>query len=142
MKRVIFLGLVIALITGSCMQEKKSPIEGAWQLSYGKWTSLEQTFPDQLKGSDIKIWSTGYWIFAGQYKLDTLIQDNYGQGTYTLNGNQYEEKVAVHVSKAYVGKTVRMLIEIKNDTLIQKWPVDETWKLAEKYNIEKYTHLK
>jgi hypothetical protein len=36
----------------------------------------------------------------------------------------------------------RMIQEIKNDTLIQKWPVDENWKLAEKYSIEKYIRLK
>jgi hypothetical protein len=33
-------------------------------------------------------------------------------------------------------------MEIDNDTLIQKWPVDENWNLGDKYNIEKYIRLK
>ena len=43
MKRVIFLSLIILLIIGSCIQEKKSPIEGAWKLVYLKNRSMEET---------------------------------------------------------------------------------------------------
>jgi len=35
-----------------------------------------------------------------------------------------------------------MLMEINIDTIIQKWPVDENWKLADKYSVEKYVRLK
>jgi hypothetical protein len=35
MKRTVFLPLVILLIFGGCAQEKKSPVEGAWDLVYG-----------------------------------------------------------------------------------------------------------
>jgi hypothetical protein len=35
-----------------------------------------------------------------------------------------------------------MLMELKNDTLIQKWPVDENWNLQENYKIEKYVRIK
>jgi hypothetical protein len=35
-----------------------------------------------------------------------------------------------------------MIQEVENDTLIQKWPADENWKLAGKYSIEKYIRLR
>jgi hypothetical protein len=67
MKRVIFLSLVIALIIGSCTQEKKSPIVGAWQLVYAKNRSMEETFPAQVSGEEIKTFTKGHFTFVGQY---------------------------------------------------------------------------
>ena len=37
MKKVLFTYLVMALIIGGCAREKKSPIDGIWKLTYGKW---------------------------------------------------------------------------------------------------------
>jgi hypothetical protein len=70
-----------------------------------------------------------------------LTHDNYGGGTYTLKGDRYEENV-LYAGKAIMNRKVKMIQEIKNDTLIQKWPADENWKLGEKYSIEKYIRLK
>jgi len=69
---------------------------------------------------------------------------NYGWGTYKLSdGTHYEESIIKHNSFPEIeGTTIKMLIEIKNDTLIQRWPVDENWNLQKKYMIEKYIRLK
>jgi hypothetical protein len=40
------------------------------------------------------------------------------------------------------GSTIKMFIEVRNDTLIQRWPANENWQLAEKFNIEKYVRIK
>ena len=103
---------------------------------------IPQTFPDQVQGSQIKIWTTQHFAFAGQFKLDTVLQDNYGWGTYTLDGNKYSENVVLHASKSTIGQTVRILLEISNDTLTQKYSADENWKLPEKYSTEKYVRVK
>jgi hypothetical protein len=139
MKRAILLSMVIAIIIGGCTQEKKSPIEGAWKLVYGKWGS--SAFPANLTGTNIKIWTNDYFASAGQMKMDTTITDIYVGEKYTLDGNKYVEDITCHVSKGSVGEKVNILLEIKNDTLIQRWPVDETWKLTENYNTEKYLRL-
>ena len=91
MKRVIFLSLIIAMIIGSCTQEKKSPIEGAWQV-----ISWQRIAGDTLMwklgvdytGTEMKIWSGNYFNFVGRYvrNRDTTIIDNYGGGTYKLDG--------------------------------------------------------
>jgi len=142
MKKIVFFILIIILIIVSCAQETKSPIEGAWKLVYGKWTSFEQSFPDQIKGSSIKFWSKEHFAFDGQFKLDTTILDNYGWGTYVLNGEKYEENIILHADKPSIGTKVRLLVEIRNDTLIQRYPADENWELPEKYSTEKFIRVK
>ena len=141
MRRVIFLSLIIAMIIVSCTQEKKLPIEGAWKLVYGQRQSIEGTFPAQVMGSDIKIWSKDYFASVGQLKVDTIIYDAYVGGKYSLEGGRFTEEILYHAMKSSVGTKARLLLEIRNDTLIQRWPVDESWKLQEKYNTEKYIRL-
>jgi len=142
MKRVIFLSLVIAMITGSCTQEKKSPIEGAWQLVYAKNRSMEETFPAQISGEQVKMFIKGHLTWVGQFKLpmDTAILYDYGLGTYTLDGNKFIENVKIHAQISAIG-TKKMILEIRNDTLIQMYPTDESFNLPEKYNIMKYIRL-
>ena len=142
MKKIIFLSLIIPLIIGSCAKEEKSPIEGTWEIVYFSSPELPQTFPAQVQGSQIKIFTKEHFVFAGQFNLDTVWQDNYGWGTYTLDGNKYSENVVLHASKPTMGQTVRILVEVRNDTLTQSYPTDENWNLPEKYSIEKYVRVK
>jgi hypothetical protein len=141
MKKSIYLGLIITLITGSCAQEKKSPIEGTWKLAYGKWTMYRQTFPDQIKGVSLRIYSNGYYVFSGHLEGDTISGSPSGAGSYTLNGDKFEELILSRSGKSRIGTKIKFLLEVRNDTLIQRWPVDENWKLAEEYNIEKYIRV-
>ena len=148
MKKSLVLGVIIMLIIGSCAQEEKppvtvekSPLEGAWKLVYGYARSYDLSFPDQVEGGQIKFWSKDHFAFAGLYDLDTLVMNSLGGGTYTLDGDRCEEHIKYHCSEASIGRTYRILIEIRNDTLIQKWPADENWMLPEQYSIEKYIRL-
>jgi hypothetical protein len=158
MRKVVFLSLVLVILFQGCAQEKKSPVEGIWKLISGYWyynDTLTYQFPGNMDIYHIKIFSDKNFTYVGHLRLDTLIQtgsvvplsrdtlthDNYGGGTFTLKGDRYEENV-LYAGKAILGRKVKMILEVKNDTLIQKWPADEKWKLAEKYSIEKYIRLK
>jgi hypothetical protein len=145
MKASIFLFSLMLLFIISCTQPAKSPIEGSWQLVSGKWMdgdSLLGEFPGKFTVSDIKMWSKGHFLFVGQFKSDTTIMDNYGGGTYKIEGNQYEETLQFHVWKSAVGTTVKMLVEIKNDTLIQTWPVGANGQVDKNnFSQEKYIRL-
>jgi hypothetical protein len=143
MKKTIFLSLIIAMIIGSCTQEKKSPIEGAWQLVYAKNRSMEETFPAQFSGEQVKMFINGHITWVGQFKLptDTLFQSDYGLGTYTLDGNKFIENTTIHFQNSAIGSK-KMIMEIRNDTLIQMYPTDENFNLAEKHHIMKYVRLK
>lgn len=140
MKKTFLLGLVITLIIGSCTKEVKSPIEGTWDLVYGNWALMEKTYPADIGGGQIKMYSKGYFTHVGQFKLDTVI-DNHGCGSYTLDGNKFEEKIIYRYDGTGQGKIKRLLVDVENDTLILRWPVNENWKLADKFNTEKYIRL-
>jgi hypothetical protein len=139
---------MIFLIISSCGgKEAKSPEIGAWQLHYSKRVAADTVAFEVvgfISGSEIKAWSGKNFISVGQFKQDTVYNDMYSGGSYTLNGNLYEETVLYHTNKANIGKTVKMLLGIKGDTLIQTWPVDKDGKLIDKnyYYIEKFIRVK
>jgi hypothetical protein len=144
MKRAIFISLIVLFISGCCTQEKKLPIEGGWRLVSASFPSSDLIFPDNLNGAGVKTWTSGTFVFAGKYQMDTTTVNNYGWGTYKLTeGNKYEESIIYHhLSESSIGTTIKMFIEVRNDTLIQKWPVNDNWQLPEQYSIEKYVRLK
>jgi hypothetical protein len=146
MKKTIFLCLIIALIIGSCTQQLSKLPQGAWQLVQSQRVindSIVNMFPVKYSGSDIKMWSERNFLVVGQLKMDTTLIDNYVGGTYKLDGKKYEESILYHVNKKVIGQTVKMLLELKNDTLIQTYPVDDNGiPFKGSYYIEKYIRLK
>ena len=140
--------LMIFLIISSCgSKEVKNPEIGAWQLHYSKRVAADTVAFEVvgfISGSEIKVWSGKNFISVGQFKQDTVYRDMFSGGSYKLNGDQYEETILYHVNKANVGKTVKMLLGIKGDTLIQTWPVDKNGQLIDKhyYYIEKFIRVK
>ena len=132
------------LIIGCSTQEKKSPIEGGWKLVYASYPSSDFTFPINFTGAGVKTWTSGTFVFTGKYQMDTTIYNNYGWGTFKLSeGNKYEESIIYHhLSESSIGTSIKMFIEVRNDTLIQKWPLNDNWQLPAQYSIEKYVRLK
>lgn len=94
-------------------------------------------------GEQIKIWTNTHFSFIGSSTGDNGTKtDHYGGGTYTLSGNQYVENVKYNFNKSYEGTTVKMLLEIKGDTLIQTYPVDADGNIDENNHlVEKYVRL-
>jgi len=146
MIRILFCCLIITLGFGSCSQKKSLNIEGAWklvQLQTIKGDSAVIDFPGKSDMDIIKIWSGNHFMSVGRVKTDTTVWDLYGSGTFKRDGNKYEENVKVLFYKDWEGKTIKMLLEIKNDTLTQTFPVDENGKMEKEYaNIEKYVRIK
>jgi hypothetical protein len=145
MKANIIFNLMISIIMLGCTPQKTSPIEGTWKLVYGIWTSNDTVvyeFPGKLTGSQIKMWSKDYFVFAGRFKIDTAFSDNSGGGRYKLQGNRYEEDIQYHTETTAVGKTAKMLLEIRNDTLIQTWPLLDNGQIDKSnFDQEKYVRL-
>jgi len=147
MKKIaIIIGTLFLLILIGCKQEPANPIEGAWNLIYVKNIandSVVSEFPRTYQGSDIKMWTKENWSFVSSYKQDTITWENYGGGTYTLNGTIYVENIIFHADKNLIGHKLRMLMTVKNDTLIQIWPVDEEGMVNKsECHVERYTRLK
>lgn len=143
---ITIITVMVSIIFLSCIQPQSKPIEGAWNLVYSQYIAegkLVEKFPGNYTGSDIKIWAKNYFIFVGRYKIDTTFVDNYGGGTYTLDKNHYQETVLYHIASHWVGTKPKMLLEVKGDSLIQTYPVDDNWQINKNnYTVEKYIKLK
>lgn len=145
MKKIIFLCLVIALIIGSCVQQKSKFPQGAWQLVYFQSVSSEGKtvmFPGEYTGSDIVLISERHFLSVGRFKRDTTNIDNYVGVSYTLEGNHLEETILYFPDPDMVDNKVKQIIELRNDTLIKSYPCDDNWELSKSgYTIEKYVRL-
>lgn len=145
MKSTLIYCLVIALIIGGCSQPKSLKIEGAWKLVYVIGIDGNKpyySFPGtDATEAQIRIWSKDHFSFVGILKYDTLHSDSFGGGTYKLKGNLLEETNLYHSWKDFVGKTLKLTVENKNDTLILTI-LDENGKLNKStYWLEKYVRL-
>lgn len=149
MKIKLIAGLMISIIFLSCNPNEKQhrKINGAWSLvyyrSYAKDTVIGRYIGKDVIGSQVKMWSDEHFVFAGQFKVGNKEIDNFGGGTYTLDGSAYIETIVYHTNKQWIGTQPKMLIEIKHDTLTQTWPVNDMWQVDKSnYTIEKYVRLK
>ncbi|MBN2481769.1 MAG: hypothetical protein JXB19_08520 [Bacteroidales bacterium] len=128
MKTLSLTGLMIAFIIGACATpEETSPLEGTWKLISHHYVSdtLTMDFPGNYDVDMIKMWSKEHFVFVGWYRNDTMEMDNFGGGTYMLEGTGYQEEILYHTAKDWIGTTMQMVMEIGNDTLVQTYPVDE-----------------
>ncbi|MDP3642181.1 MAG: hypothetical protein Q8S54_03210 [Bacteroidota bacterium] len=145
MKLNLIYCLFIALMIGGCSQPKSLKIEGDWKLVQYQTIngdSVINEFPGKRDLDVTKIWSGNHWVAVGRDKCDTIVVDWYGLGTYKLNGNKYEENVEILFYKPWEGKTIKMLMEMKSDTLIVNYPVDDKGQMDKDWAwIEKYVRL-
>jgi hypothetical protein len=145
MKTIPLCCLIITLGFCSCSQKKNLNIEGAWkQILHQTITgdSIVTDFPGKSDVDATKIWSGDHFMFVTRIKTDTLVEDNYGVGTFKLEGNKYEETISILGYKPWEGKTIKMKLEIKNDTLTQTYPVDDKGQMEKDWaNIEKYVRI-
>ena len=138
MKKIVFLSLFVILIIGSCTQQQvaKSPLDGAWDV-----ISVRQMHGDTVSdyvGSTLKIWSGNYYNFVGRWSLNGDTMNSFGWGTFKLEGDRYEENLVFPAPN-----TIKMLLEIKNDTIIQTWPVDDNGVVDKSnYYVEKFVRMK
>ena len=144
MKKLIFLSLII-LISLSCSQKGPNFPQGAWkQYSSEHYVDGKLAKKDIVKYDNRKMFSEKNWAFVWKIQTDTMTYYNYGAGTYTLKGKDYAETIDFHVAKEYEGQTLKMSLELVNDTLVQAWnPMDSTGKPSTKIRyVDKYSHLK
>jgi len=129
----------------ACNKKPGNYPEGTWQMiqmqmnERGKITNY---FSDRYKVSQIKMWAGNHFMFVGKYQVDTTSSYRYGTGTFTLDGNIYEETIDYHFDQAYEGNKNKIWLEIRNDTLLHIFPVDNTGKPNQaRHWIEKYIRL-
>ena len=99
-------------------------------------------FSDRYNVSQIKMWSGNHFSFVGKYRVDTTTTYRFGVGTYTIDGNLYVEDILYHFDAAYEGQKNKIWLEVRNDTLLHIFPVDDIGKPNQaRHYIEKYIRL-
>ena len=149
MKSLLLIPITICLmavfVMQSCSSNTTTPIEGTWRLAYEyevRNGNSNCIFPGSSKGSELKMWTGNRWSLVGVFIEDSVMTDNYAGGTFTLKGNDYREMVEFHSAPEYLGQTVRLYLEIREDTLIQIWPVNEEGEPdPEHHYMEKWVRL-
>ncbi|MDB4582289.1 hypothetical protein N9164_03985 [Draconibacterium sp.] len=120
-------------------------IEGTWNLVSTKSIENGETWVDIPKknpGDAIKIWTSSHFSATGKAVLNNEEINYHSGGTYTLVGNKYTENVKYHYYQEYRNESINMTIEIKNDTLVQTYPVDADGNFDKNnYTVEKYVRL-
>jgi hypothetical protein len=146
---IISFGLILLIIAAGCTRQTRSPLENStWKVvGFEQWKgdSLLMNLGKDITGSENKVFSKTHYAYTGRYKQDTVFIDNFGGGTFKLDGNHYEENV-LYISgndQSAVGKSIKIQLELKNDTLTEKWPCNDTWELNKSgnYYIQKLAKI-
>ena len=140
MKRLAFIFCAFVLFA---FQPATKNIEGVWKLVAYKGVNngvVTHTIHSEEEGKQLKTWTKAHFLFVGKYKINETWLNNYGCGTYTLDGNHYSENIDIHTGGAqYEGTTAKLLIYFSGDTLVQINPVNDDWTYDENNcRIEKY----
>lgn len=138
---IVSLTLLLCAVLMGCSTERRSSMEGAWQLVSGtnKWGDTTYDY-GKMNYDGMKMWCDHHFIFVGHYVQNGKTMDNYGGGFFTLNGNNYNEIITYFPLKDMIGDTIAYNIQVNGDTLIQKGPVkvgkyrDTKWELYEVYH--------
>lgn len=144
MKTLLTFWLAGVLILCSFTVQKSPDIQGAWKLVATKYIDGNKEIVTSMADlSQLKMWTNDHFAFMGTYKKGKKVRDNYGAGSYMLNGKLYNETITYHVDKKLIGQTIRMIIELKGDTLVQTWPADENGNVNPlSYVEEKYVKIR
>ena len=140
--------LLLLLLSSFFIQQSQSQdfsIVGTWkQVSFKVINNgqMVSNVTNSGNGEQLKSWSKESFIFVGKTLDNNNLSRSFGNGNYTLHGNHYTENIKVDVSPSYEGKTLKFHMELKRDTLIQIYSVNNDWSYDTKNCwIEKFVKV-
>jgi hypothetical protein len=149
MKKYISL-LVIILVLASCEAKKDSnnvlPLTGTWRLISAETTEKDSSFSTfNPKTKMIKIINDSHFAFfnhdLNNGKDSTAVFFG-GGGKYTLKDSVYTENLEYFNNRQWENNKFEFVVNIKNDTLIQKG-IEKLEKLGiDRIIVEKYVREK
>ena len=124
-KSLLLLGIFI-----SCTPKVNKPVTqsnmiiGTWKLISAITIEEDSTYTDNLNGKEmIKIINESHFSFLNHdinNEKDSLNFFVAGGGIYTLEGNKYTEHLNYCNYRKWEGNTFEFIVEVRNDTLIQR----------------------
>ena len=147
--------LAIIILSASCnssvensaTKSTKIPLEGTWRLLTG--TLIEKgdtTITDYTRGKEfIKIINDTHFAFLSHDVTKSKNADSLfsaGGGPYTLHDSSYTEHLAYCNDRQWEGNDFTFIVNVNNDTLIQKG-IEKIDSLGvNRMNIERYLRVK
>lgn len=152
MKVFLFFMSTILSALISCNSNKdaaknnKLPLEGTWELIKGTTIQNGDTVNSNYTANTtfIKIINDTHFAFLqhNQNKSKDSSVFVAGGGKYTLNDSSYTEHLEYCIDRDWEGKDFNFIINIKNDTLIQKGIEKVESKNINRINIEEYKRVR
>jgi hypothetical protein len=147
MKNTLFPFLLAALLAACNGKHDSLHLNGTWRLLSG--TTITKGIADVTDytkdQSMIKIINNTHFAFL-KHRLnaakDSSNQFDAGGGSYTLQGNQYTERLDYYNDRNWEGKTFTFTVSVDNDTLIQKGIEKVEGAGIDREIIEKYLRIK
>lgn len=107
------------------MQENYSTLAGtAWQMDYSREIGTDSIFdhvpPNLIR---MKMFTKNHWVFVG-YDLDKKEPAGMGQGTYTLDNDDYTENIQFHYHSDFNNKQFKAKLSFDSLYLYQRGKVD------------------
>jgi hypothetical protein len=138
MKAKYFILLSILIFLPGYNIKKENSIEGTWKLVSIRDVSNDSLMQWENGSQQKKIIYKNHFMFVGKYIMGQDTSYSWGNGTYTLEGSNYREKIQVHSSHYLEGDEIPFEVTIRNDTLYQKGPIktaskDYGWEWIEAY---------
>ena len=155
MTNLLYLLMAFSILLTGCEVRKKIdvkndgiPLQGTWELlSETKIEQNDTTFtPAANNQRMIKIINESHFSFLRhdlkQGKDSTNAQFVAGGGSYTLNGNEYTEKLEFCNFREWENHSFTFDVQIQNDTLIQQGREKIEGLNIDRIIIEKYKRVK
>ena len=141
LKSLLLLAAVFVLFS---FKTEKTKINGTYKIvSEEIIRNGESTFNiKNEKNSSLKTWSDKYFMFVSSSVVGNQLSSTFGGGTYELSGNEYTENIEYHVAPNYRGISLKLILEMKDDTVIQIYPCDDSFYYDKNNcNIQKYVRV-
>lgn len=140
--------MIMAACTENPKKDQKvadaNPLIGTWKLLTG--TLIEKgdtTVTDYTKNrSFIKIINESHFSFLNHTLRNDTTDFSAGGGTYSLNGNNYTERLEYCSAKEWEGHDFSFTVTIFGDTLVQSGIEKIESQGIDRINIEKYIRYK
>ena len=140
--------MVIILSVSACnTKQTRLPIDGTWELISATTTEKDTTFSTfDPKHKMIKIINSTHFAFLNHDlstgKDSSRTSFTAGGGKYTLADSVYTENLEYYIDKEWENNKFQFVVNIKDDTLIQKG-IEKVDKLGvDRVIIEKYKRVK
>jgi len=149
---VIFVSLLFVLLS-SCATDKKSPLEGVWELTSAQYTTPDTTIKfTSTEWSQIKIITKSHHVWVGQAPnrkqftaggtdselLAAARTFRAGGGTYTIEGDKYIEHIKYFLNPNYVNASIPFTYKMEGDQWIQTGTFPSKSLGLQEYDTELY----